>query len=94
MWQSIGVAFLVGLLFGNGIPHFVRGITKQDYPCMLGNTPTPNLIGGWLCFVAAGLLAHWGDWQGFHAASFGAASIGVLLIGLFHASIGAFGREG
>jgi len=93
MWQSTGVAFLVGVLFGNAVPHFVRGITKQDYPCMLGNGPVPNLIGGWACFVIAALLAHLVDWQQFHMTAFAAASLGVLVIGLFHAAIGAFGRR-
>jgi len=93
MWPSIGLAVLAGILFGNAIPHFVKGITKENYPCMFGNSPTPNLIAGWFCFVLAGVLVRWIDLDRFRDASLIAASLGVLAIGLFHASVGAFGRK-
>lgn len=35
MITAIIVSFVVGVWFGNGIPHFVRGITKQSYPSAL-----------------------------------------------------------
>jgi hypothetical protein len=93
MWHSTALGFLVGVLFGNGIPHFVKGIMKENYPCMLGNSPTPNLIAGWLSFVLVGFLTRWIDLDRFRDTSLIAASIGLLAIGLFHASIGAFGRK-
>ena len=92
MWQSVLLSFVAGIFFGNGIPHFVKGITKERYPSMLGSGPVPNLIGGWLSFVVAGLLMHWIDLRHFRATSLAAAAFGVLLIGLFHAAVGAFGR--
>lgn len=92
MLQSIVLSFLVGVLIGNGIPHFVRGITKERYPCMLGNSPVPNFIAGWVSFVLAGVLAQYIDPLHFHAATLISGAIGLLLIGLFHAGIGAFGR--
>jgi len=58
VWQSVLLSFVAGIFFGNGIPHFVKGITKERYPSVLGNGPVPNLIGGWLSFVVAGLLMH------------------------------------
>ena len=61
MLQSVVVGFFCGVLFGNGIPHFVRGITKENYPSMLDNSPTPNLIGGWICFIVAIWLSRWID---------------------------------
>ena len=93
MWQSVILGFFVGLFLGNGIPHFVRGITKERYPSMLGNSPVPNLIGGWLSFVVAGLLAQRVDMVHFHDVALISGAIGLLLIGLFHASVGAFGRS-
>jgi len=93
MLESVILSFLTGIIFGNGIPHFVRGITKERYPSMFGNSPTPNLIGGWICFVVSGLLAKWIDFQQFEIVSLISASVGLLIIGLFHASIGAFGRN-
>ncbi|MFJ6322044.1 MULTISPECIES: hypothetical protein [unclassified Rhizobium] len=93
MWLSIAFSYLAGVLFGNGIPHFVRGITKENYPCMLGNGPTPNLIAGWLCFVLVAVLARWIDFQSYRDVSLIAGGFGLLAIGLFHSAIGAFGRK-
>jgi hypothetical protein len=93
MWQTIILSFLAGLMGGNAIPHFVKGITKENYPNVLGNSPVPNLVAGWSALIITVLLIHWArieqypDW----ALVFGA--LGVLLIGLFHARIGAFGRK-
>jgi hypothetical protein len=42
---------------------------------------------------AGGLGARWIDFDQFREATLIAASIGLLAIGLFHASIGAFGRN-
>ncbi len=36
--------------------HLVKGFTRERYPCVLGNGPVPNLIGGWLCLTAAMVL--------------------------------------
>lgn len=93
MWQTITLSFIGGVSAGNAFPHFVRGITKKSYPSLPGNGPVPNLIGGWTGFVLAALLLHWAH-PGRHPGwSFGAAALGVLLIGLFHAGPGAFGRR-
>jgi hypothetical protein len=56
MWQAIVFGFLGGALGANGFPHFARGITKQRYPCQLGNGPVPNFVAGWAALVIAGLL--------------------------------------
>lgn len=92
MWQAIVFCFLGGLLAANGYPHFSRGITKRRYPCVFGNGPVPNLVMGWIAFVIAAALfcfSHAGRCPGW---SFGATAVGVLLMGLFHAGPGAFGR--
>lgn len=92
MWQAIVFSFLGGVLGANGFPHFTRGITRRRYPSQLGNGPVPNFIAGWAALVIAVLLfylAHVGRHPGW---SLGAAALGVLLMGLFHAGPGAFGR--
>ena len=53
MWPSIVLGFRAGVVFGNGVPHFVKGITKDRYPCLFGGGPVPNFIAGWLSFVVA-----------------------------------------
>jgi hypothetical protein len=84
---------LIGIFGGNAIPHLVKGITKERYPCALGNGPVPNLVGGWACFVVALMLARFTA-QGIPSyLDLAAGSVGLLLIGLFHAGIGAFGKR-
>lgn len=93
MWQTAILCFLTGLFGANGVPHFVKGITRESYPCVLGNSSVPNLIGGWGSFVIAVLFAHWTSPDQYPVASLIAAAAGVLLIGLFHAAGLAVGRR-
>jgi hypothetical protein len=90
--RSIALGFLAGVLFGNGLPHFVRGITKERYPSALGGGPIPNLIAGWALLVLAVVLARWIDLAADEVA-LASAALGLLAIGLFHAGPGAFGRK-
>jgi hypothetical protein len=41
---------------GNAIPHFVKRITKENYPTVFGNSPVPNLLAGWAGLVITALL--------------------------------------
>jgi hypothetical protein len=93
MWQTITLSFLGGLVAGNGLPHFIRGITKRPYPSALGNGPLPNLIAGWLGLVLGTALLWWSNIPAHPTAAFAATATGLLLIGLFHAGPGAFGRK-
>jgi hypothetical protein len=90
---TTALAFLAALVAGNGIPHFVKGITKESYPMVFGNTPIPNLIVGWLSFVIASILAYLANVSHYPLAASIAASVGLLLIGLFHAGPGAIGKR-
>ncbi|MFL6124385.1 hypothetical protein [Actinophytocola sp.] len=92
MWHVILLGFLGGLVGGNALPHFIRGITRQSYPNVLGSGPVTNLVGGWAALVVAALCLWWADLPSHPAAAFASVSVGVLLIGLFHAGPGAFGR--
>lgn len=93
MWQTLLLAFFAGVFGANGIPHFVKGITKEYYPCLLGNTPIPNLLAGWGMFMLAACFLRWGHVQLLSSPAFFAAAAGALLMGLFHAGPGAFGRK-
>jgi hypothetical protein len=93
MWQAIVLSFLGGLVAGNGLPHFIRGITRRRYPCAIGNGPIPNLIAGWAGLVLGSLLLWWAHIDRYPELSFAAIGTGILLIGLFHAGPGAFGRQ-
>ena len=93
MWQAIILSFLGGVIAGNGLPHFIRGITKRPYPSALGNGPVPNLVAGWAGLTLGALLLWWAHIDSYPAQSFVSIGVGVLLIGLFHAGPGAFGRR-
>lgn len=92
MWQVILFGFLGGVMGANGYPHFTRGITRKRYPCGLGNGPVPNFLAGWTAFVIAGMLFYFAHVDRHPGWSLGPAAVGVLLMGLFHAGPGAFGR--
>jgi hypothetical protein len=92
MWQAIVFGFLGGVMGANGYPHFTRGITKKRYPGTFGNGPVPNLVAGWVLFVIAAVLFYFAHVGRHPEWSLGAAAAGVLLMGLFHAGPGAFGR--
>ena len=44
----------IGILGGNAVPHFVKGIAKEHYPCVLGNGLVPNFIAGWAGYPLVG----------------------------------------
>lgn len=93
MWQTLVQSFVIGLFGGNALPHFIKGLTREAYPNVLGNGPVPNLVSGWVGLVLTALLIHCTDWASAPAWSFAAAAAGLLAIGLFHAGPGAFGRK-
>jgi hypothetical protein len=84
---------LIGILGGNAVPHFVKGITKEHYPCVLGNGPVPNFIAGWVGFVLTSLLVRFALNSRVSDLDLIVGLIGLLLIGLFHSGIGAFGKK-
>ena len=95
MIATFFVALFLGAFAGNVFPHFVNGITKKDYPSAFGNGPVVNFIIGWVGIDITVTLAWWA-WPMLLAAPLIAAagtSVGLLLIGLFHAGPGAFGRK-
>jgi hypothetical protein len=54
--------------------------------------PVTNVVAGWAGLVIAALLLSWAHVGQHPAWAFRAAAVGVLLLGLFHAGPGAFGR--
>ncbi|MGI8328381.1 hypothetical protein ACRYCC_00345 [Actinomadura scrupuli] len=93
MWQSVMFGFLAGVFGANAVPHFVKGITKEPFPTPFGPSPVVNVIGGWAMFLLAGSLLYWAHADRDPGAVAASGALGVLLMALFHASIGAFGRR-
>jgi hypothetical protein len=93
MWETIVCAFIAGLFAANSVPHFVRGITHERYPCIFGNSSIPNLLAGCASFVIAFGFAYWSNTSQYPLPSFIGSATGILLMGLFHAAGLAFGRK-
>ncbi|MCT9929689.1 hypothetical protein N5079_05575 [Planotetraspora sp. A-T 1434] len=93
MWQTAVLSFLAAVFGTNAVPHFVKGITKEPFPTPFGPSPVINLVAGWGMFCLAGLLFAAADVRHDPRLAAVAAAVGVLLMGLFHARIGAFGRR-
>jgi hypothetical protein len=93
MWQTTVFSFLAGVLGANATPHFVKGITKEPFPSVFGPSPIVNVVAGWAGFLLAGSLVYWAHVDRNPVGAMVSGAFGVLLMGLFHASIGAFGRR-
>ena len=82
MIWTLALAFLGGLLAGNAVPHFVRGITRQRCPNALGGGPVPNVVAGWAGLVLAVVALH----AAFHVREplwpFCAAALGAVCLRL------------
>ncbi|MBX9387623.1 hypothetical protein ACFPZ0_21415 [Streptomonospora nanhaiensis] len=89
MVLTAALGLLGGLLAGNGLPHFVAGVTGRDYPALLGDGPVPNALGGWVLLVLAALVLTRVDYAGAAATAFTSIAAGVLAMALFHAAGGA-----
>ncbi|MFJ8896557.1 hypothetical protein ACIRCZ_18375 [Leifsonia sp. NPDC102414] len=92
MIQTLVLGLAGGVLVANGIPHFVKGITKEHFPTPFGGSPVVNLVGGWVMLVGGGACLGFADLGG-QPVGWVAVAVGALCMGLFHASIGAFGRR-
>ena len=71
---------------------FRQGITKESYPCVFGNSPVPNLIAGWFSFTIAEPSSATSPISSLAPFQL-AGAVDALGIALFHAAIGAFGRQ-
>jgi hypothetical protein len=93
MASTIVLCFIAGVLGANGTPHFVEGITKEEFPTTFSPAPLANLIGGWLMYLVTALLLVWAHVGHHPLAAVIAVALGVLPMGVFHAYIGAFGKK-
>lgn len=93
MWQTVVLSFLAGAMGGNALPHFIKGITREQYPTVMGSAPIANLIGGWVGLLIAGGLLAAAHPDRYALGAWAAGALGVLLSGLLHAGPGAFGRR-
>ena len=93
MWQTSILTIFAGIFAANAVPHFVKGITKERFPTPFGTSPLINVVAGWAMFILAGLLLAWAHVDRFPATAAASGAVGTLLMAVFHAQIGAFGRR-
>lgn len=81
------LCFIAGVLFANGVPHFVKGITGEKHQTPFGkpSSATENVVWGWLNFVVGVIVWHIAPTHLHPRAAFVAVSIGVLLTGVMRA---------
>lgn len=88
MTSVLILGFIAGLLGGNGVPHFVSGISGKKHRTPFGDSSSAviNVVWGWVNFVVAVLLWHVAPMRLHPRAAFLAAAVGVLVIGLILSS--------
>jgi hypothetical protein len=86
------LSFLAGIFATNATPHFVKGITKERFPTPFGDGPLVDLVAGWAMYVITALLAATAHMTEHPLPAFTAGALGVLAMGVFHATVGAFGK--
>lgn len=96
MVVSALLGLFAGLLLGNGLPHFLMGITRRPYPNVFGDGPVPNVLGGWVQLAAAsGLVLALTRLDGAAPplVPLACGAAGLLAAALFHAlGLAAGGR--
>lgn len=78
------IGLIVGGLFANGLPHFVKGITGEKHATPFGkpSSATENVVWGWLNWAAAVLLWHVAPMRLHPRATFLSVAIGSLLVAI------------
>ena len=78
--------FFAGFFLGNGVPHFVHGISGKKFqtpfarPWGSESSPIVNVIWGIVNFVIAGALLTVGDFNLGLTGHFGMVVLGLLVI--------------
>lgn len=86
MIQAITLGLLAGLMIGNGVPHFIKGIAAERYPNVLGSGPVTNVVSGWAALGIGVLFLLAADIPAEPVAGGVSIAVGVLAMGVFHAA--------
>lgn len=90
MWTAAICGLVGGLWAGNAAPHFLKGIARESYPTLLGDSAPVNFVAGWVGLVLAAGFLWWAGAAGSGLVVALPAALGVLVTGTFHALGGAF----
>ena len=88
-WYGYVLEFLAGMFLGNGVPHFVHGVSGAPFQSPFAKPPgvgessaVVNVVWGFGNFVAGFLLLHYfwpSDAAGWVLTGVGALAISVML---------------
>lgn len=95
MVRVLIIGFVAGILAGNGVPYFVRGITGQKHQTPFGNPSSAvvNVVWGWFSLLVAVVLWHFAPMRFHPRAALLAVSLGVLVIGVLLAQTWSSSRK-
>ncbi|MFI0372482.1 hypothetical protein ACH35V_31850 [Actinomadura sp. 1N219] len=90
MVQTMALCLFAGLMGTNALPHLIKGLSGEEFPTVLGNSPVRNALAGVTGILLAALAALWADLPGHPWAAAVSAVIGAYAMAAFHGLRGAF----
>jgi hypothetical protein len=87
MLLTILLAFFAGFMAGNGLPYYLTGHFGEVHRMPFGNSPTGNVVVGWIAFLLAGIAWYFVDTRSFPLLAYICAALGLLIVGLIHARV-------
>lgn len=78
------LTFIAGMAAANGVPHFVKGITAQEFQTPFGRPSAPwvNVVWGWFNFALATVLLHFAHPWGHVYRAVTLFAVGALFLGV------------
>lgn len=88
MLLTIVLGFIAGFFAGNGLPYYAEGsIGHGVNPSPFRESAAANVLIGSAAFIVAAIAWHFAHVSQYPAAGYGAAALGVLVVGLIHAKV-------
>lgn len=85
-----GLSALAGLMGANAVPHFVEGMTGEEFPNVWGNDPPRNAVAGTMGLVPAGAFGHGAGLPAHPLAGAVGLLVGAPVTAVFHGLGGAY----
>ncbi|MGW1743905.1 hypothetical protein ACWCPQ_34495 [Nocardia sp. NPDC001965] len=90
MLSTVALSLAVGIFGVNAVPHFVKGMTGEEFPNLTGNAPVRNSVAGFSGMLLTALIAYWADIPSHPWAAAVSIGIGGLAMAVFHGLGGAY----
>ncbi|MFI2506282.1 hypothetical protein [Streptomyces sp. NPDC018972] len=90
MWHVFLLSALAGLMGANAVPHFVKGVTGEEFPNVWGNDPLRNAVAGTFGLALAGAFGYGAGLPAHPLAGALGLLTGALAMAVFHGLGGAY----